>query len=45
MPPLDKNTDQLSRPCLEKENMSEQVPNQEKLNTEDKMQHNLSVAG
>jgi hypothetical protein len=39
-PPMDKNIDQLSSPSLEKENMSDQVISQEKLNTEDKTPHN-----
>jgi len=40
MPPLDKNTDQFLRPCLEKENMIEQVPSQKQLNIKDKKPHN-----
>jgi hypothetical protein len=40
MPPMDKNINQLSSPSLEKENMSDKVISQEKLNTEDKTPHN-----
>jgi hypothetical protein len=40
MPPLHKPRDQLLRSSLEKKNISEQVPAQEKLNTEDKTPHN-----
>jgi len=43
MSPLDKPMDQLLRPSLEKENMSEKVPAQDKLNTEDKTPHYLPV--
>ena len=46
IPSLDKPMDQLLRPSLMKEKMShEQVPTHEQLNTEDKMPHNLPVAG
>jgi hypothetical protein len=45
MPPLDKPIDQFFIPSLEKENMSKQVPAQEKLKIEDKMPHNLPTVG
>ena len=40
MPPLDNKNDQFLRPCLEKVNVSEQVPTQEKLDIKDKTPHN-----
>jgi hypothetical protein len=45
MSPSDKTHDQLSRPCLKKENVTIKDPFQEQLNNEDKMPHNSTVAG